>query len=131
MNTAEINKAISELDSKDNISDGYHTFKELYEHRCLLFLALCNSHKDYCYWTYRNSDGSEWDNWFLLVLNHPVAGQISYHLPTNLLKNLKTIVEYKDICDDYDGHTSDDVIKRLEELVSYEVKDKTVSHDQH
>ena len=113
MNTQEINKAISELDSKDNISDGYHTFKELYAHRCLLFIALCNSHKDYCYWTYRNSDGSEWDNWFLLVLNHPVAGQISYHLPVELLKNIKTVIEYKDICDDYDGHTSEDVINRL------------------
>lgn len=24
-----------------DISDGYHTFDELYEHRCLLFIRLC------------------------------------------------------------------------------------------
>lgn len=131
MSIEQINKKIKELGNADLVSDGYHTFKELYSHRCVLFVALCSSHRDYCYWTYKNSDGSEWDNWFLLVLNHPVAGQISYHLPTNLLKNIKTVIEYKDICDDYDGHTSTDVIKRLEELVSYEFKDKTLFHDQH
>lgn len=30
-------------EQKELISDGYHTFKELYAHRVKLFVALCNS----------------------------------------------------------------------------------------
>ena len=28
---------------REKISDGYHDFEELYEHRCRLFIALCNA----------------------------------------------------------------------------------------
>lgn len=43
----EINKLIQGLpeNKKELVSDGYHTFKELYEHRVTLFVALCNSLK--------------------------------------------------------------------------------------
>lgn len=30
---------------REKISDGYHDFEELYEHRCRLFIALCNALK--------------------------------------------------------------------------------------
>ncbi len=41
----EINKMISELpeDQKELVTDGYHSFKELYDHRVVLFIALCNT----------------------------------------------------------------------------------------
>ena len=45
-----INKEIEELKnegiSTKDISDGYHTFQELYEHRIILFSALCNVYPD-------------------------------------------------------------------------------------
>lgn len=31
----------------NDISDGYHTFDELYEHRVLLYLNLCLHNPDY------------------------------------------------------------------------------------
>ena len=34
---SEINRLISELEDKSNISDGSHTFGELYHHRAILF----------------------------------------------------------------------------------------------
>ena len=40
-NESEINRLISELEDKSNISDGSHTFGELYHHRAILY------HKDY------------------------------------------------------------------------------------
>lgn len=33
-----------------DMSDGYHTFDELYEHRCLLFINLCLYRADEAYW---------------------------------------------------------------------------------
>lgn len=30
-------------EQKELVSDGYHTFKELYAHRVALFVALCNA----------------------------------------------------------------------------------------
>lgn len=30
-------------DKKTHLSDGYHSFKELYDHRVKLFVALCNT----------------------------------------------------------------------------------------
>lgn len=40
-----INAEISELEDceKENISDGYHTFKELYAHRIALYIALIHA----------------------------------------------------------------------------------------
>lgn len=122
MDTKEINKEICKLDNAQNISDGYHTFKELYEHRHLLYLALCANYKDYCYWTYKNSDGSSYNNYFLLVLKHPEIDQISYHLPIELLDYIEFDIKYKDICDDYDGHNSEDVIDRLLSLTILNIK---------
>lgn len=29
----------------EQVSDGYHTFGELYAHRCILFAALCHAHE--------------------------------------------------------------------------------------
>lgn len=44
MNLEQINQAIASLpeNEKELVSDGYHTFKQLYEHRVALFVALCN-----------------------------------------------------------------------------------------
>lgn len=36
----QVNELTSDM--KPKVSDGYHTFRELYEHRMTLFQALCN-----------------------------------------------------------------------------------------
>ncbi|MDY6154053.1 MAG: hypothetical protein SPI06_11665 [Terrisporobacter sp.] len=45
-NESEINRLISELEDKSNISDGSHTFGELYHHRAILFAVICNTYKE-------------------------------------------------------------------------------------
>ncbi len=89
-----------------DISDGYHTFDELYAHRCILFVNLCLMQPEKCAW--RN----DYDGWFVLYLETS-SGQISYHIPH---KNL-CLIEGKIKCDPehkFDGHTSSDVVFRLE-----------------
>ena len=102
------------MEDRSQISDGYHTFEELYEHRNLLFLCLCRalSHRlDF----YKAFD-FETDGWFIVYLVFSDGSQISYHLPErywNLLIDVDIVI--KD--EMFDGHSSEDVINRLERFL--------------
>ena len=43
---AQINELMQHGISRKDISDGYHTFDELYYHRMILFSIICNQNKD-------------------------------------------------------------------------------------
>ena len=94
---------------KDNdISDGYHTFKEIYNHRKLLYINLCLQNPEKCVY----ADHKEWES-FVLVYNSE-AGQISYHISYDMYNLIKgNIKEVKFGEHGWDGHTPDDVIERL------------------
>ena len=95
------------------VSDGYHTFGELYEHRCLLFVALLGWQSG-TFKTLRNDKGEEWPGWFIAGFNSPV-GQVTYHLPAELWDLVDgDIIERNE---DYDGHTAADVAQRLRKLI--------------
>lgn len=95
----------------EDLSDGYHTFDELYEHRVLLFINLCMQNPDQA--RIGKTDGE----WFVLFLQLP-SGQISYHLHTKYLP-LVTRSIVADLSLEWDGHTSKDVIHRLTESTHY------------
>jgi hypothetical protein len=95
------------------VSDGYHTFAELYEHRCLLFAALCKWLAE-AFKTHKNDKGEEWAGWFIAGFNSPV-GQVTYHLPEWLYDWVDAQPIERN--DGYDGHTSQDVAKRLRLLI--------------
>ena len=104
--------------------DGYHTFEELYEHRIRLFIALCKeiSNQPYCdrkhkIWCSRyHSDGSSFEDWFILGIGEEKGEQITYHLPFKFWREVCKFTEYLEKAPEFDGHTSDDVLNRLEEL---------------
>ena len=85
-------------------SDGYHTFNELYDHRCLLWINLCLEHKDECYLVENHFEG-----WFLLGMES-LLGQMSYHCPNKFIHLVKQIPRKHP---EYDGHKSMDVLDRL------------------
>ncbi len=91
-----------------DISDGYHTFDELYEHRCWLFANLClqNANKS-CWKRDPNTPG-----WIILYLEGEPTGQISYHVPERFLSILSGKIQ-EDHHHEWDGHTSNDVLIRL------------------
>ena len=94
-----------------DMSDGYHTFDELYEHRCLLFINLCVNHHPYeTYWK-----ADHYEGWDCLYLELGV-GQISYHVPNKYRYMYESL--NRDDEHEYDGHTSKDVIQRLIELAT-------------
>jgi len=94
------------------VSDGYHTFDELYEHRCLLFAALCRAYPSMSWKSKLHADGSSYDGWFIAGMGLP-TGQITYHLPVEMwpLTHARVLVQ----APPWDGHTPQKVCERLEE----------------
>ena len=98
----------------DLISDGYHTFGELYDHRITLYLALCRTRKDA--WKSRvHSDGSRWPGWFIAGIGREPGKQITYHLPDARWDEATMPEEDPP---PFDGHRPEDVLKRLAALES-------------
>lgn len=112
-------------DSTGVISDGYHTFDELYEHRIRLFIELCKkieylSHNEQVYgevWTsVLHSDGSSFGDWFILGVGTEKGRQITYHLPARFWNEVCEFARVVDKAPEFDGHTSADVLERIKAL---------------
>lgn len=106
------------------ISDGDHTMDELYEHRYALFIALCKhflaAYEDSfvvpeVWRSSYNSDGSQYEGYFLLGINTKPGEQISYHLPMKLWFDTG-FAQTVDRAPEFDGHTAVDVLERLKLL---------------
>lgn len=98
-------------------SDGYHTFNELYDHRIALFLQLVYCHSAKAWRSKLHSDGTDYPGWFILGIFKKPGLQITYHVPLEYWKAMEMDhVEILERAPEYDGHTSNDVIKRLENL---------------
>ena len=97
----------------NEVSDGYHTFAELYDHRCHLFVALMRSHPAISWRADKHDDGSTFDGWFIAGMHLP-TGDISYHLPMSMRVMLDgSGIVTREYAPKWDGHTSGDVIQRL------------------
>lgn len=96
-----------------NISDGYHTFNELYHHRMVLFSIICNQNKDKAFKSKLHADGSMFDDYFIVGLNTP-DGQYTYHYHIDNWDMFK--VKELDKAPEWDGHQPSD-IKRLLSLL--------------
>ena len=121
-----LNNFIKELSDNDiiaenEISDGYHTFNDLYEFRklynALLFNEWAKNGEVEVYKSKRHYDGEECfgGNWFIVIAILP-TGQISNHYK---LKDwdLFKIPEYKKSKYEFDGHTPFDVMDRMEKFL--------------
>ena len=116
-------KAILDTLSEDreNYSDGYHTFAELYEFRKVYNAVLFNEwsanfrnpygvHK-----SWRHNDGEycfgEEKKWFIVSAMLP-TGLISNHYKAEDW-NLFQVLEVDKALFEYDGHTASDVLDRI------------------
>jgi hypothetical protein len=101
-------------ENKGELSDGYHTFNELYEHRHTLFMALMNTNKHMDFWKSKlHSDGTMFDDYFIAGLNEVAGKIITYHLPMSYWDLIDCTVIDK--APEWDGHTSNDVLARLKQ----------------
>lgn len=100
------------------VSDGYHTFGELYDHRIRLFITLAKKIKSLhvVWYSDLHADGSSYDDWFIMGINTDKGKQISYHLPAKYWSEVGEFANYVDKAPEWDGHTSADVLDRLKQL---------------
>lgn len=119
-NEEKINEDIANKELDTNlISDGYHTFGELYEFRKIYNAALFNQWaKEGKYMVHkskRHSDGEPCfgGGWFIVVAMLP-TGMISNHYEMKDW-NLFHCDEYS-TATTFDGHTPNDVITRIQKL---------------
>lgn len=103
------------------ISDGYHSFNELYEHRYALFLSLMSFLPGQSWYSSCHDDGSSYDGWFIAGIGlPPIGAPITYHLPNRLLGKVKqTGAMFLETAPKWDGHTPDDVVERLYNFLNY------------
>ena len=97
----------------ENVSDGYHTFNELYKHRTILFSVICNTHKDIAWKSKLHHDGTMYDGMFIVGIDTP-DGTCTYHCE-NKFWDLFHVKEL-DNTPEWDGHTPDDVLIRIQSL---------------
>lgn len=115
---------LEDTEDKGNISDGYHTFNELYEYRLLYNASMFNElAKQGLYDVHKSklhSDGTVPfgdENWFIVQAELP-TGQISNHYEMKDWELFK--VPEKEKANPYDGHTPQDVAKRLRDFLTLE-----------
>lgn len=101
------------------LSDGYHTFEELYNYRAqynaAYFNALAREEKYNVHKSWKHHDGN-WcfgqpKEWFIVVAELP-EGPISNHYKANMWGYFN-IPEYNQSITKYDGHTPKDALSRL------------------
>jgi hypothetical protein len=107
----------------EDISDGFHSFSQLYEHRNLLFCFLLtliyreNLSKFQVWKAHKHSDGTMFDSnngdWFIAGLSDETGSrQITYHMSKSRYWGLLDIPE-REFAPAYDGHSPDDVLERI------------------
>lgn len=109
-----INNVIDKGGSAGKISDGYHTFNELYHHRAMLFAALCmTSFSSHAWKSLLHHDPNEpmYDGMFIVGVNTP-NGQATYHYDIDPYWNLFKVTELER-APEFDGHTPEEAIQRI------------------
>ena len=102
------------------VSDGYHTFNELYYYRMLYNAAFFNLlPKEWVHKSKRHHTGEECfgGGWFIVMANLP-TGQVSNHYELKDWDLFK--VPEKEFADEWDGHTPQEAAKRLYEYLQQE-----------
>ena len=113
--TAVINH-VDELACKGELSDGYHTFNELYDYRMIYNALVINQFASQglynCHKSKRHSDGEECfgGDWFIVTMELP-TGQVSNHYEMKYWDKFKC--EERETADPWDGHTPQVAFERM------------------
>jgi hypothetical protein len=88
------------------VSDGSHTFDELYYHRMVLFAVICNQNKDIAWKSRKHADSTMFENYFIAGIRTP-EGEYTFHYHKrywNMFKVDELISAPK-----WDGHMPKDI----------------------
>lgn len=94
-----------------SISDGYHTFNELYFHRMILFSVLCKTYRNKSWKSKLHADGTMYENYFLVGVDTP-EGMYTYHYHMEYWGHFNGVRELYN-APEWDGHQPKDVTRLL------------------
>lgn len=113
------------------VSDGYHTMDELYDHRIELWIAICRIAAQFgkhfagldaakaevfqVWRSWEHADGSLFEGWFILGMGKKSGEQITYHIPAARWDDCLW-AEFRNSAPEWDGHSSADVLERLKNI---------------
>lgn len=105
----------SEILCSDNISDGYHTFGDLYHHRAMLFASICHMcPKDIAWKSLKHNDDTMFDGMFIVGVTTP-RGEATYHYNIEPYWDQFHVREI-DVAPEWDGHTPGEAIGRIYDM---------------
>ena len=99
----------------DKVSDGYHTFDELYFHRLTLFAMICRQNKNRAWRSKLHHDGTMFEGGYFVVGITTPKGEYTYHYKLKYWDKFDGIKEFKK-APEWDGHQPSD-IERLYSLL--------------
>ncbi len=96
----------------DDLSDGFHTFRQLYYQRMMLFAVIVKQNKDKAWKSLRHEDGELCfgGGWFIVGVDTP-EGSYTYHYEDNFYSLFDC--EELERAKHWDGHTEKDVTRLL------------------
>lgn len=96
----------------DDLSDGFHTFRQLYYQRMMLFATIVKQNKDKAWKSLRHEDGELCfgGGWFIVGIDTP-EGSYTYHYEDNYFSLFDC--EELECGKHWDGHTEKDVTRLL------------------
>lgn len=104
-----------------DVSDGYHTFNELYHHRAILFCVICSRFPDLCWKSKLHDTGDMFEGMFIVGINTP-EGPATYHYDINPYWDMFKVTELER-APKWDGHTPEDAINRIYSLTTVDPSD--------
>jgi len=120
-----------------SVSDGYHSFKELYEFRLLYNAMLFNEWGSFnvplydVHRSWRHYDGQFCfgGGWFIVCAELP-TGQISNHYEKQYWDYFHKVPFAQSAKNKFDGHTSAESSRRMEEFLKRKIQGNIVSIQQ-
>ena len=99
-----------------DLSDGYHTFNELYHHRAVLFSVICDLMPDKAWKSKLHDTGDMYDGMFIVGIETP-QGQATYHYDVDPYWDMFKVKELEK-APKWDGHTPQDAIERIGKITA-------------
>ena len=103
---------VANVEDIGDLSDGYHTFNQLYYQRMMLFATIVKQNKERAWKSLRHEDGELCfgGGWFIVGVDTP-EGSYTYHYEANFYSLFDC--EELERSKHWDGHTEKDVTRLL------------------
>ena len=97
-----------------DLSDGYHTFNELYHHRAVLFSVICRLFPERAWKSKLHDTGDMFEGMFIVGIDTDL-GQATYHYDIDPYWDMFEVTELEK-APTWDGHTPAEAIARIATL---------------